>query len=235
MPVIETALPMVRRLAIVDDDPDTAEITSWQVQDAGYEPVVFPGRAVADPEELTSWVSLSAEGAICDHRLMARGFANFFGARVVSELFGEQHVPAILVTQYVDMDQDVSIRRWRRNIPVLLSRDEANAETIRHGIEMCMAELNGNIPSSRKPYRTLVYVDALGDESNEPIMDVIIPSWNNHHAVRLPQTLVPAEMQDNIRAGTWLFADVNIGARESQDLFFTDFEPAPEPSDNAFT
>jgi hypothetical protein len=233
MSIIESE-SRVHRLAIVDDDPDTAEMTSWQVADAGFEPIVFPKRSVKNLEQVTTWVAEFAEGAICDHRLMAKGFANFYGARVVSDIFEKQKRPAILVTQFVDMDQDVSIRRWRRNIPVLLSRDEANADSIRLGIETCMAELNGAVPSSRKPFRTLVHVLSLGNESDERIMDVIVPSWNNHHAVRLPLSLLPPVIQDSAKEGLWLFADVNIGAQCSQDLFFTDFEIAPKPTNNAF-
>lgn len=225
----------IQRLAVVDDDPETTESTMWQVADAGFEPIAFPESRVRDPEHLTRWITEVAQGAVCDHRLMARGFANFYGARVVSDLVKQRRYPGILVTQFVDMDQDVSIRRWRRDIPVLLSRDEANADTIRHGIDMCLAELNGDVPSSRKPYRTLVHVEAIGNESNEDILDVMIPSWNNHHAVRLPMSLLPENLHRAVGPGAWLFADVNIGADRSQDLFFTDFQLAPEPTDNAFS
>ena len=226
--------PEVQRLAIVDDDRDTAELTAWQVEEAGFEPVLYQGSSVANPTEVTQWIMGEAHGVICDHRLMGRGFANFYGARVVNDVFGERKVPAILVTQYIDMDQDVSIRRWRRNVPVLLSRDEANAETIRSGIELCLRELIGDVPTHRRSYRTLLRVEDLGDESSERIMDVIIPSWNNHHAVRLPINLAPVKIHSSIVHGTWLAADVNIGAERAQDLFFADLELAPEPTDEAF-
>ena len=46
---------------------------------------------------------------------------------VVSCLYALK-IPAILVTQYLDQDYDDTIRRWRRNVPVLIDRDNINPE-----------------------------------------------------------------------------------------------------------
>ena len=41
--------------------------------------------------------------------------------------------------------------------------------------------------------------------------------------------LVPAELRHDAIPGKRFFARVNIGALREEDLFFTDFQPAPDP------
>ena len=53
--------------------------------------------------------------------------------------------------------------------------DEANADSILNGMSKCVSELRGNIPPSRKPHRTLLRVVHVTSESNEKVIDVIIP------------------------------------------------------------
>jgi hypothetical protein len=220
----------IRTLAVVDDDKSLAEIAGWQVEEAGYQPFIVEG-SYQNINALANCIVQNAEGAICDHRLSRRGLANFPGAQLVAELF-DREFPAILTTQYIAIDTDVSIRRWRHKIPVLLSRDETNALSIRAGLASCLAELRGNIPMTRRPHRVLIRITDLGEESGEEVVDAIVPSWNPKRAVRFPISLVKAELRNTLTPDLRLFALVNIGAETADELYFGSFELAPEPDED---
>ena len=219
----------IRRVAVVDDDSAQAEFTSLWLEEAEFVPIIISReRPFEMPREVAELISAQAEGAVCDHRLTHHGFSSFNGAELAATLF-DYRIPSILTTQYVDIDVDVSIRKWRHKIPVLLSRDATDSESIRHGLEVSSREIAGEISPGRKAYKSLIRVTDLGDEAQATVLDVIIPSWNPRRAVRFPLSLIPLELQSSIQRGTRLFAAVNIGADDSQDLYFDTFELAPEP------
>lgn len=221
-----------KKIAIVDDDQGLAETTGWEVEEAGYQPFFLFEGCFTDVNELVSIIVKNTQGAVCDHRLSNSGFANFYGAELVAALY-ERKLPSLLITQYTEMDTSLSIRRWRRKIPVLLSRDEADASNISKGIEDCRLELHGDIPSTRRPHRTIVRITNIDKESNERVVDAFVPGWNPHKAVRFPASLIPEEIRDYaLKPGVRLFAHVNIGADKSDDLYFDKFELAPEPDDD---
>src|SRR5207245_47892 len=118
----------VQKIAIVDDESTDAQIHEWEVEAAGFEPVIV-NRSFKNMEELAAFIKAEAQGAVCAHRLANYGFARFYGAKLVASLY-DLKIPALLVTQYADIDNDVSIRRWREKVPVLLSNDEADADNI---------------------------------------------------------------------------------------------------------
>jgi hypothetical protein len=219
----------IRRVAVVDDDAAQAEATSLWLEEAEFDPIIIRReRPFERPREVVELISAQAEGAVCDHRLTHHGFSSFNGAELAASLF-DSHIPSILTTQYVDMDVDVSIRKWRHKIPVLLSRDATDSESIRLGLAVSSREIAGEISPGRRPYKSLIRVTDLGDESEVTVLDVIIPSWNPRRAVRFPLSLIPIELQSSVHVGTRLFAAVNIGTDDSQDLYFNNFELAPDP------
>lgn len=220
------AEPKIQRVAIVDDNTNDADAMGELVRDAGFEPVVLkpPFGQVAN---LLRSVQQQADAAICDHRL--RGRAHFSGAQAVASLVG-QRIPAVLVTQYIDIDADVSIRLWRHRVPVLLSRDDADPDRIREGIGLCLREIQGEYLPGRRPWRTLIQIDGTAEESGEPVVEARILSWNPHKVVRFPSALVSPTLRDKITPGAFLFAMVNIGAEKAEDLYFHDFEAAPDPT-----
>src|SRR5437588_1514781 len=202
----------IRKIAIIDDDKREAEVAELEAEDAGFEPFIVEGGPFRKVEDLTDLISSNAQAAICDHRLAHSGFANFTGARLVAHLY-DLHIPAILISQYADMDNGISIRACRDKIPVLLSRDETDATSIARGIEYCVSELRGKIATARKPNRTLLRIVDIGQEAGEKVIDVIIPNWNPHRAVRLPATLLLRSIsKSHLKMGERLFAKTNIGA-----------------------
>jgi len=217
------------KVVIIDDEKDFAETVSWEVEEAGYEPVLIVEGSFKEIDDLVSQIPEDTYGVLCDHRLVKSGLASFYGSDLVAALY-DRKIPALLDTQFYDMDSDVSIRRWRHKIPVLLNKDDLVAHTIEQGMKTCLLELSGNVSSDRKSYRNVVRLVDIGQESSEEVVDVIIPGWNPHKAVRLPSSLIREWILDfQPKRDTRLIANVNSGAEKPEDLYFTNFEIAPEP------
>lgn len=219
------------KIVIIDDEKSFAETVAWEVEDAGYEPILIVEGFFNDIDDLVLQIPKDTYGVLCDHRLGKSGLANFYGSDLVAALY-DQKIPALLGTQFYDMDSDVSIRKCRHKIPVLLKKDKVDSSSIKAGMEICLLEFDGNVASDRKPYRNIVRLVDANQESGEEVLDVIISGWNPHKAVRLPLSLIHEwilEFQPKI--GTRLIANVNTGAENPEDLYFTNFEIAPEPEE----
>jgi CheY-like chemotaxis protein len=222
------AVQGIEQVAIVDDDLVAASVMAELLRDAGFEPVEIQS-SFNDIERFIGQVSQSAQAAVCDHRLRRMQLASFDGAEAVASLFDKQ-IPAILVTQYINTDADVTIRRWRDRVPVLMSRHEASDPArIREGLETCAREIQGEYSVDRQPWRALVEVEEVTFDSGQPVVDARVHQWRPDEVVRFPLALVPAEIRPSVTSGSFLLANVNIGAEIGRDLFFADIHPAPEP------
>jgi hypothetical protein len=221
----------IKRVAVLDDDESQAEITSLCLEEAGFEPVtVRAPKPFTTHEELGAVLAgMNTQASVCDHRLTHRRFSTFNGASHVAFEY-DRRFPSILVTQYVDIDSDVSIREHRRKIPVLLSRDSADPETLSMGLQLVVNELNGHLTSQRKPHLAIVRITDLGSESGQEVADAVVPSWNPHRAVRFPLSLIPKQLRPSAVPGARFIAHVNIGAEAAEALYFYGFSPAPEPN-----
>jgi len=219
-------------IAVVDDNAQAAEAVGYAVEDAGFKPWIFTGKG-GTVENAVRIIKENAQAAICDHRLSTLGFANFDGAELAARLIGD-NIPAILISQFVDLDYGVSIRRWRAKVPSLLTRDECRPETIKDALELCRREMAGEIVAGRRKHRTLVRIVDKQNEGDEQVIDVILPAWNRLRAVRFPITLVPPQLHGLLEKGEYLIAYVNLAATRPEHLFFEDFEK-PLPLDESST
>jgi hypothetical protein len=87
--------------------------------------------------------------------------------------------------------------------------------------------MSGNM---RKPYRNIIRVIDYDKKYKEEVLYVIIPGWKPDIPVPLPLALIQEWILDfNPEVGSRLIAKVNSGAEKAEDLYFTDFEIAPEP------
>lgn len=218
-------LKVIKTVLVIDDDKTQAEVTSELIQDAGFKPAIF-GNGTSDIGGIITNVMKQADAAVCDHRLAERWSVPFNGAQLAARLM-ETGVPAILVSQYLGVDIDVSIRKWRSALPVVLRRTEANSDRIRTGLEVCLRELAGDVSPQRKARRALIRVVASGQGADEPVVDCFIPQWNSDVAVRFPLSLVAPDLRPHVKPQARLLASVNIGATNSDELFLRDFELAP--------
>ena len=225
----------LKRVALVDDDPTAADMLSVLLEDAGYEAIgVEPLTESIDGA--IAQISKVASAAICDHRLSPRWRTCFSGAELVAQLY-ENAFPAVLISQYLMVDQDLSIRKYRSKIPILLARDEVGPEQLSDAIRICTDEIDGQRLPHRKAWRTLVRVVAKDTEGGEDVLDAIVPGWRPNEAVRFPAELLgrctnvlPKGRNDRLELR--FFARVNIGAENARDLYFEGFEPAIEPQND---
>lgn len=226
------AITSIKKVAIVDDQPECVNVEKLVLEEAGFEPIYIEPKFAKTTDSLINKIREVAEGAICDHRLQHGGYSGFFGAEVVARLYAIK-IPALLVTQYLDQDYDNTIRKWRRSVPVLIARDNIDSELVRSSLLACQREFQEGLPDSRKPRTSLVRIENIVDGPNsETFLDVILPNWNTQRAVRLPKSLLPKDLHSKVAVGARFIADVNIGAENKEDLFFEKFRLAKEPNPN---
>jgi hypothetical protein len=218
-------------IAVIDDRETDAELIGLLLEDAGRTPIIVSGH-YDSVGALVADVKARSEYAVCDHRLRPYGMGDFDGAEVVAALVAEGF-PAILITQFAD-DADLSIRRWRDKVPVLLRRDDASASALIAGIKRTESELLGEVPADRRPWRTLIRVEDVVEEAGTPALRVVIPGWDPNQTVTMPASMVPDDIRGTIQPGGYMFAKVNVGAVRSEDLFFKEFEPTMPDDDESF-
>ena len=227
-------------VAIIDDDPSAAKVTQMVVEDAGLQPWLVerdPSLQRVNKDRAMKVIARTilrdAEAAICDHRLRPQGFARFDGAELVAFLINEQF-PAVLISQFVDQDYDVSIRHWRAKLPSVITRDEFRADTLLAALEMCRAEIRGEVTPQRRGHRVLIKIVDIQNEANQRVVDAIVPPWSSKTAVRFPASIVPPRLHPRLKKNSYLIAQVNLGANQPEDLFFDKFEIPPTPKNALF-
>jgi hypothetical protein len=223
-------------VAIVNDDEVYQDSWSLQVAEAGFEPHIVR-RPANGPfhsiEELAQEVERHAF-AVFDHRLAPKGLAQFTGAATIAALYDRHRTASLLVTTWEDQDANTTIRLHRRKVPVLMSaQDFDDPETIRECFAACAREVRDRqVPMARRPWRTAVQVEDRHTDSNITVVDAVVPGWNPERKVTFPLDLIQAPLRDRANQGQLFFALVNTGAERREDLFFSDFELAPEPDPN---
>lgn len=227
-------------VAIIDDDPNAAQVTKMTVEDANLEPLIIERdpsiQRVAKEtgmKRIARKILQIAEAAVCDHRLRPGGFAPFDGAELVAFLISNS-LPAVLISQFVDQDYDVSIRHWRAKLPSVLSRDEFQVDTFKAGLEVCRNEIRGIFTPQRRRHRVIIRIVDIQNEANQRVIDAIIPSWSRMTAVRFPFAIVPKRLHQRLVRNGLLIAQVNLGANRPKDLYFDKFEIPPTPKNALF-
>ena len=224
------------RIAVIDDVEWQAETAADIVAEAGLDPHIISEGAgtFGDPGQLLARViEAGCQAVISDHRLNDTPFAPFTGAELVARLYRER-IPAVLVSTFSGIDSGTSIRLHRAYIPSLVNRGHLDPEQVLRGLEYCAAELDGHVARERLARRTLVRIIDIQRVNTVPVAHAIIHTWNPGQAIRFPLSLVDdfsiremltREFSDTVR----VFARINVGCSEEGDLFFRDFEPAPDP------
>ena len=224
-----------RRVALVDDDPEERETLSIQLEDAGFKPIPLD-RLNRTIGSAVDQLCATSDAAICDHRLNPRQLASFTGAELVARLYDRQF-PAVLVSGFLQDDQDASIRRFRDKIPVILSKNETTPLQLREGIQTCIGEIAGKVNPERHAIRSLIRVVERRKDNKEDLVSVVVPAWRQDEIIRFPASLLgefigilPAHGE--VQPSLYLIGWVNVGASRPGDLFFRNFELAPEPRDD---
>lgn len=217
------------RVLVVDDDDQGRDDLIGDLQDYNFDPAMVAGAYGQDIDRMIAEIlEQQPKFVICDYKLQAAGMASFFGSAVVHKLF-EQKVPAMLLTMYQSTDR-LDLRALRHNIPVIMGRDEFRADRILDYFEICQREVAEAPVDSRKPHRVLIRIDDV--RANETRMDAVIPSWSPDHAIPVPFACIDPKIIDQVKPGTYLLGDVNIGSDAEDELFFKNLdEIVPEPEE----
>ena len=237
-----TTIEETTRVAVIDDVRGQAETAAGIAEEAGLLPVIISeGDGVfRTPQDLLAKLQQERSTAvICDHRLSHTQFAHFTGAEFVAILF-QRKVPGLLLSTFAAIDGDTSIRLHRAHIPYIVSRDDLVPDEIVRGLERCKAELAGNTPLERLPRRTLVRVVDVLTEGITPVVDAIVHTWNPDVAIRFPLDTVKDSsirqvLEQGIETEIRLFAQVNVGCQDRNEIFFKEFEFAPAPDIEGLT
>lgn len=78
-------------------------------------------------------------------------------------------------------------------------------------------------------YASLVRVEDVRGEGVDKIVDVEIFACEYDQIIHLPIALFPQELREILSQDVYLWAEINIRAREAKDLVFKNIELAPEP------
>ena len=239
----ETQIGRGAKVAVVDDERFMAEVAADIAEEAELVPIIFsdgdgPFRDVAQLLERIRKRGCIA--VVCDHRLSGTPFASFLGAELMASLYNE-HIPGLLLSTFAGVDSDSTIRRYRASIPCLVSRGHLDPDNMLRGLRLCESELNGHFAPERYSRRTLMRVVGVGPSSVDGgvAVDAIMHSWDPDCGVRFPLDLIEdrqiqQRLLNDFNGEMHLFAQVNVDCQDSMDLFFRDFELAPEPHADFF-
>lgn len=221
----------LQTVANLDDVEDDREMTTFAIQAAGFVPITMP--PMPNVDKALGWMKLNAQALVSDHNLRWGNAAPFSGAELARRCNNEG-IPAVLVTGYVS-DTLTSIREHRRGVPEVVLRAELDGDRLSHALEAVCDELGTGPPKRREPRRALVRVDRVNPGTQQ--IDVVISQWDPRIKVSLPARMLgPHNLPDNLEAliDRRFFAIVNTGAEAEQELYFDQFEEAPdEPDEDA--
>jgi len=219
----------VKTVAFVDgvDDGPEMMLPYWYAEMDGYQTVHVP-QPLGSIAGVVSFVQDHAQAVVCANRLDHLGSNHFSGAELAAALY-DARIPTLLVTQYLDIDQHTSIRKWRSKLPVVLHLREFEPTTVKDYLEVCITELQGSIPEARVPFQVMLGIDDVDEMAGERYIDVSVGCWDHYQRVRLPVSLIPEHLHAHLAPGAWLFAHVNVRAKWSDELYFREFVRAPKP------
>ncbi len=214
----------IKKIAIVDDNPEARDMMGECIADADLEPV-FEDPGNDSIEDYLSRVMSKSDAAIFDHHLKPGNYATFSGAEAVAHAY-ENHFPSVLMTLFAATDIK-EIRPIRRNIPVLISGIEAEIEIIKSGLKQCLDEFSNLYSPERKPHRTLVRIKEVYKDS----LNVVVPAWNHRIALSIPLQQIPKKYHSYIAPEARFTAHVNIGASSYDQIYFEKIEIAKVPDE----
>ncbi|MFD5825510.1 hypothetical protein [Lentzea sp. NPDC060358] len=231
MPVLDRPLRIGDQVAVLDDNAKAANALRWLVDEAGFDPILIKPNP-RGVEEMVKEIVEKAAAAISDHRLGHAGPISYSGAEVVARA-NVVRIPAILITSYANSDENTTIRQWRSGIPQMLNRgSEGNSpDLITQALAIADDERRGIYLPQRKAYRTVVRVEDTRDGPDGLIAEVVVTAWRPQQTVSIPVSLIgdlvkgiPPRRLKRRR----FMAEVNIYAETAGELFFREFEPAPD-------
>ena len=218
-----------QRVAILEDDPTNRDrLSSLISMSEGIPlPVAPPAPTIGDLEAFFAREQVTM--LVSDHRLSERGkYAAYCGAAAVAVAYRSGR-GGVLVTAYESADAELSIRQYRRWIPVLIhAATDLKASVLESALKEADSEVRQHLPTAQRvPYRTIMTVKSLIQKGGETVVKVV-GQWDPTVEVGFPLHMLPEGMRSVASPGNMLLAQVNIEAEQPEDLFFDKFE-VPDP------
>lgn len=217
----------IERIAIIDDSQSARDSLAEVVEDADLVPIPRE-ESFDDLASCLEFVRKSSHAALVDHRLSPGNYASFSGAEVVS-LLNKSKFPSLLITAFSTGDVDI-IKPHLRFIPRIIPKGEAVPDLIQAGLKECICENNNEFSIERAPTRTLIYIDDVARDTEPSRVFAFISSWDPTEGVAFLINVIPNKLHSYVQPGARFFADVNTGASRQEQLFYTNFTVAEEPS-----
>lgn len=213
----------INKIHVIDDDSDSRESYGLTVEEIEVETVLQNERVDNIESFLLTIGDLDA--VVSDHHLKkSSSYFPINGANFVYKCY-QKHIPSVLVTKY-EMASYHEIRPFKRNIPVVLTPEQFNPDTLVKALEECITEFKGSLSQTRKTWKTLVrFDDVIKDETdNKTMVMAILPSWNRNLVINLKMIELPEEIQEIAEPDLRLYAHVNIDAEDPYELYFQNWE-----------
>ena len=218
---------IIDRVCLIDDKAEVRKSYQYLVEDLALaaNDVVGP---ISDFNSLIKTFNAQSDAVICDFNLTTANYAKKNGDWLVSSLY-QKHIPAVLCTRWAGSGLPEEVRFKRRYIPVILRPNELDLDSIRIGFNLCTEEFSGKFSKARKPWRTLIRIEAA--EENGPQharLAMVVPTWDpniglsfvvpSKHAVLggIAKRVMQGEI---VRA----FGHVNLGADSDTDIYIDDW------------
>ena len=213
----------ISKIHVIDDDSDSRESYGMTVEEIEVE-TVLQNDQVDNVETFLLTIG-NQDGVVSDHHLKkSSSYFPINGANFIYQCY-EKHIPSVLVTKY-EMASYHEIRPFKRNIPVVLTPEQFNPDTLVKAFEQCIIEFKGTLSQTRKTWKTLVrFDDVIKDDSDKKTVAMaILPSWNMNIVINLKMIELPAAIQEIAEPDLRLYAHVNIDAEDPYELYFQNWE-----------
>lgn len=217
----------ITSVQLIDDDPRVRETYKFHVEDLEADPNEITGQ-ISDVASLLKLFDTANSAVICDFNLKVKNYSAINGDEIVAGLYMSS-VPVVLCTRY-GTHLPEAIRQRRRRIPVILTPDAVDADTLRSAFVTCVNEFSFKFSEARKPWRTLVRVEG-GEMLTNGLMQVnaIIPEWDSSTFVSFDWQVTDNEAIQAVKVGiekgdiVRVYATVNVGANSLEDLYVDDW------------
>lgn len=210
--------PTRKKVAVLDDRPRGRTTLAGELRRANFEPEIFAGTYSNIPNLVTQVLHSESQAAVCDYKLNLFNYVRGNGAEAVREFYNNK-LPSILITN-IDEQIIEEIRPYRRYIPVLLDKADIYPDTLKEGIQVSEEELRGHFQPNRRPWRAMIRINWI----DNGIVGIVLPGWDSDQEVHVIKDIFPTTLWQHLVPDRRFFAQVNIGAEDESELYFTEFE-----------
>lgn len=214
---------VINNIQVIDDSPSNRQAMRMHVNELEVDAHEVDG-GIVDVSSLMQTFDRDRGAVICDYNLKLKNYSKLDGDEIVAGLY-RNTVPAVLCTR-IDADMPPSIRRNRRQIPVIIRPADLEGESISEAFGICLMEFKGTYESIRKPWRTMIRIEGGGLSDSKEFIKVhaVIPEWDSaliYFEWRLDGSPALNYVRDGIEKhnAVRIYATVNVGAESAHDLY----------------